>query len=179
MVSSEISFKSRGTIAKIGANGVRWRGLDENGQPLIRWQYRYGEDYSSGGYIHAKPFDSGADIYEITMNVINRYENTYPWSYFRRQNREFAWWSLPSSIANSTFARMRGYHWTTTTDIGRARPADLLDDDLDAPSVLAATEMFNFLHRVVLTGRLRQRRGRRASYADPRGGGADPRRPHR
>jgi hypothetical protein len=83
--------------------------------------------------------------------VINRYENQYPWAYFRRQNKEFAWWSLPSSVSNSTFARMRGYHWNTTTDIGRASEADLIDDDHDHLAVLASQEMFNFLQRVVLT----------------------------
>lgn len=151
MNSDEISFKVGAQTAKVGVAGVRWHGNDENGKQLVRWQYRYGEDYSSGGYIHAKPFDSGADIYEITKNVINRYENQYPWSYFRRQNKEFAWWSLPYGVASSTFARIRGYHWTTTTDIGRSTPEDLADDDLEKPSLLASQEMFNFLQRVILT----------------------------
>ena len=151
MKSDEISFKLGGQNTPIGINGVRWRGVDENNKPLVRWQYRYGEDYSAGGYIHAKPFDSGADIYEITQNVINRFENQYPWSYFRRQNREFAWWSTPYGVANSTFARIRGYHWTTTTDIGRADEAGLRDDDGERPAVYAAKAMFDFLHRVILT----------------------------
>jgi hypothetical protein len=150
MLSPEISVRVGVQTAKIGANGVRWKGKDENGKELIRWQYRYGEDYSSGGYVHAKPFDSGADMYEITMNVINRFNNTYPWSYFRRQNKEFAWWSLPSSIAYGTYARMRGYHWSTTTDIGRADAEDLADDDRDRPAVVAAAEMFNFLQSALL-----------------------------
>ena len=151
MKSDEISFKLGGQNTPIGINGVRWRGVDENNKPLVRWQYRYGEDYSAGGYIHAKPFDSGADIYEITQNVINRFENQYPWSYFRRQNREFAWWSTPYGVANSTFARIRGYHWTTTTDIGRSDEAGLRDDDGERPAVYAAKAMFDFLHRVILT----------------------------
>jgi hypothetical protein len=151
MTSNEISFKIGTQTAKVGVNGVRWKGVDEDNKPLIRWQYRYGEDYSSGGYIHAKMSDSGADIYEITKNVINAYENRYPWAYFRRQNKEFAWWSLPNAVANSTFARLRGYHWTTTTDIGRAEANDLNDDDRERPAVLAAKEMFDFLHRVILT----------------------------
>lgn len=152
MKTEEISFKIGTQTAKVGIDAVRWRGVDETNKPLIRWQYRYGEDYSSGGYIHAKPFDSGADIYEVTMNVINRFENQYPWSYFRRQNKEFAWWSLPYGVANTTFARLRGYHWTTTTNIGRSRgPADLENDDRERPDVLASAAMFNFLQRVILT----------------------------
>ncbi|HVJ92728.1 MAG TPA: zinc-dependent metalloprotease [Labilithrix sp.] len=151
MKSSEISFKLQGQVIPIGVDGVRWKGKDENGKELVRWQYRYGEDYSRGGYVHAKPFDAGADIYETTLNVINRYKNQYPWTYFRRQNKEFAWWSLPSGVANSTFARLRGYHWSTTTDIGRSDAAGLKSDDAELPSVMAAKEMFDFLQQVILT----------------------------
>ena len=151
MKSSEIAFEnSKGVSTPIGADGVRWKGNDENGKPLIRWHYRYGEDYSRGGYIHAKLFDSGGDVYEITNNVIRRFDLTYPWQYFRRLNKEFAWWSVPNSVAGTTFARLRAYHWNTTTDIGRSRPQDLTDDDQDRPAVLASAAMFDFLQRVIL-----------------------------
>ncbi len=150
MITSEISFKFQGSLTPIGVDGVRWQGKDEKGKSLVRWPYRYGEDYSRGGYIHAKLFDSGADIYEITSNVIKSFDLKYPWSYFRRLNKEFAWWSIPSSIANNTLARIRGYHWNTTTNIGRAAAADLEDDDKERPSVVAAQEMWDFLQRVIL-----------------------------
>ena len=151
MKSSPIAFTDAdGQSTPIGADGVRWSGEDENGTKLVRWQFRYGEDYSRGGYIHAKLFDSGADIYEITVNVGRRFDLTYPWQYFRRENKEYAWWTIPTTIANNTFARLRGYHWNTTTDIGRAAPADLADDDQARPAVMAAAEMFNFLQRAIL-----------------------------
>ena len=152
MKSDPISFKIQGQTIPIGANGVRWKGLDyePGNHPLIRWQYRYAEDYSKGGYIHGKATDSGADVYEITMNVIRRFDATYPWSYFRRQNKEFAWWSIPSAVANGVFSRMRAYHWSTTTDIGRASATDLTDDNQDLPSVMASAEMFKFLQRSIL-----------------------------
>ena len=150
MKSSELKVNFNGEDTPIGSDGVRWSGVDENGTTLIRWQYRYGEDYSRGGYIHAKLFDSGADIYEITVNVAKRFDLTYPWQYFRRQNKEFAWWSLPNSVANNVFARLRGYHWNTTSDIGRASPSDLSNDDQARPAVMAAAEMFNFLQRAIL-----------------------------
>jgi len=144
-------YKIGKQVIEVGSDGVRWQGVDENGQPLVRWHYRYGEDYSSGGYLHAKMFDAGADVYEITNNVINRYENQYPWAYFRRQNKEFAWWSLPYSVASATFSRLRGYHWSTTTDISRGSSADKDSDDGDKPAVLASAKMFDFLQRVILT----------------------------
>ncbi|MBX3232699.1 MAG: zinc-dependent metalloprotease [Labilithrix sp.] len=151
MKSDPIAFKLQGQVIPIGANGVHWKGLDYNKQPVVRWQYRYGEDYSRGGYIHAKLFDSGADIYEITMNVIRRFDETYPWGYFRRQNREWAWWGLSSGVANNTYARLRAYHWSTTTELGRVtNPADLEDDDGERPALIASQEMFNFLQRALL-----------------------------
>jgi hypothetical protein len=150
MKSSEISFTTGKSNTSIGVNGVRWSGTDENGAKLIRWHYRYGEDYSRGGYIHAKLFDSGADIYETTVNVTRRFDVTYPWQYFRRLNKEYAWWSLANSVDSSTFARLRAYHWNTTTDIGRSRPEDLANPDQDQPAVYASNEMFNFLQRAIL-----------------------------
>lgn len=150
MNSDPITFKIGSQVIPIGQNGVRWTGKDEAGQPLVRWEYRYGEDYSRGGYIHAKAFDSGADIYETTLNAERRLNVTYPWQYFRRQNKEFAWWSIPNVVSNNVFARMRAYHWTTTTDIGRADAAALADDDQQAPEVFAAKEMFHFLQHMIL-----------------------------
>lgn len=134
----------------IGADGVRWQGVDEKGEAVFRWLYRYGEDYSSGGYMHAKMFDSGADVYEITKNVARRFNAVYPWQYFRRGNKEFAWWSIAGSVSNATFARLRGYHWNTATDLSRADAPDLEDDDQARPSVMAGNEMFNFFQNVLL-----------------------------
>ena len=151
MKSSTIEFTdNKGVNTPIGVDGVRWTGTDENGTKLVRWHYRYGEDYSSGGYIHAKLFDSGADIYETTVNVTRRFDLTYPWQYFRRLNKEFAWWSVPNAVGSSTFSRLRAYHWNTTTDISRAGRTDLANPDQDQPAVYASDEMFNFLQRVIL-----------------------------
>jgi hypothetical protein len=141
-----------------GYNGRRWTGVNYEKDPktkakadLVRWQYRYGEDYSRGGYIHAKAFDSGADVYEVTVKVGYRFDLTYPWTCCRRQYQEFAWWTIPAAVDNNTFSRMRGYHWNTTVDIGRADAEKLADDDQSRPAVLASAEMFNFLQRVILT----------------------------
>jgi Met-zincin len=133
--------------------GTRWNGVDQDNNTLVRWPYRYGEDYSRGGYIHAKLFDSGADMYEISMNVIKRFELTYPWTYFRRLNKEFAWWSIPSSVAGNTFARLRAYHWYVGRDIADLAPSDRTsgrDDDLLAPFVQANAKMFDFMQKAIL-----------------------------
>ena len=151
MVSDQLSVNFNGAATPIGSNGVRWHGKDETGKTLVRWAYRYGEDYSTGGYIHAKPGDSGADVYEITSNTVKRFDLTYPWAYFRRQNKSFAWWSLSSAVARNYFARLRGYHWETATNLSRAAAADLTNDDANKPDVMATQAMFNFLQRAILT----------------------------
>lgn len=147
--SGDLSLRIGAQVVPVG-NGTKWRGPDyQSGGTVIRWPYRYGEDYSSGGYLHAKLFDSGADIYEITQNVIKRFDLTYPWQYFRRLNKEFAWWSIPGSVRNSTFARLRGYHWNTARDLAGSIE-DLKDDDIGRPAVEASAAMFDFMQRAIL-----------------------------
>ncbi len=151
MKSRDLEVKIGGQKTSVGADGVHYVGKDYvTGEDVYRWQYRYGEDYSSGGYMHAKMMDSGADVYEITANTIRKFDVTYPWQYFRRQNKEFAWWFLADRVA-STFKRIRGYHWNTATDIGRAAAGDTDNDDRSRPSVMANAEMFRFLQRAILT----------------------------
>lgn len=151
MKSGGLSLRQGKNIYELGG-GTRYFGANYgSGENVIRWPYRYGEDYSSGGYMHAKLFDSGADIYEITQNVIKRFDQGYPWTYFRRLNKEYAWWNIANSARSNTFARLRGYHWNTALDLGRSEEADLKDDDIGRPSVEAATAMFDFLQRTILT----------------------------
>jgi hypothetical protein len=151
-LSDELTLKTgKEASFPVGA-GTRWHAYEygSNGKTeLVRWNYRYGEDYGNYGYMHAKPGDAGADIFEITTNAIRRYDLTYPWTYFRRLNKEYAWWSIPNS-ANGTFAKLRGYHWNAVGDL-RGAAANLRDDDLAKPSVQAAAAMFAFFQRVILT----------------------------
>lgn len=148
--SGDLTIRQGRTIIPLGG-GTRWRGeYYDSGETVVRWPYRYGEDYSSGGYMHAKLFDSGADVYEITQNVIRRFDQGYPWTYFRRLNKEYAWWNIANSTRSATFARLRGYHWNTARDL-TGSTQELGDDDIGRPAVEASAAMFDFMQRAILT----------------------------
>lgn len=136
-------------IPGTGIDGVKWH-APTKGKELVRWPYRYGEQYGSGGYMHTTMGDAGADIYEIVQNLQARFDLTYPWSYFRRGNRDFSHLFIPQSTASRYLSRVRAYHWQIATDLGRARPQDLTDDDGLRPYVVAQGDIFNFLARAVL-----------------------------
>ena len=118
------------------------------GKEFIRWFYRWGSTHNA--YFHTNDSDAGADAYEVTMNTIHKFDVTYPWTYFRRQNREYYYRSIPSRISDGYFERLRSYHWQVANTIGQSQPSQMLSDDDARPAAVAQTEIFNFLARAVL-----------------------------
>ena len=57
----------------------------------------------------------GADPYEVAMATRLKFEAMYPFAYFRRHNREFMDFFLPSRVLQTYFDRVRAYHWHTAT----------------------------------------------------------------
>jgi hypothetical protein len=131
------------------AKATRWHGLDYGGgkTDLVRWPYRYGEDYSRGGFMHAKYFDMGADIYEQTMHEARAFRNSYPWTHFRRGNKEWAWWGTAYAALNN-FKAVKNTHWHAVFNMANF-PNGLDDDDLARPSVEASIEAHKFLQSAV------------------------------
>ncbi len=84
------------------------------------------------------------------MNTIHKFDVTYPWTYFRRQNKEYNYPAIPARIADVYFERARAYHWQIATSIAQSTPLALQDDDQARPEVVAQTELFNYLARVLL-----------------------------
>ena len=113
----------------------------------IRWVYRWGATHNA--YFHTNDSDAGADAYEVTMNTIRKFDVTYPWTYFRRQNREYNYPSIPSRIADAYFERLRAYHWQIATSVAQSTVTALQDDDQARPEAVSQTEIFNFLARVL------------------------------
>ena len=142
-------FKSD-DIPRLGIAGVKWHAVDKDGKDRVRWAYRYGEQYGAGGYMHTNMSDSGADAYEVTQNLVRRFDLGYPWAYFRRGSREFNAMFLPQSTTSRYFSRVRAYHWQIATDLGRAATDELADDDGMRPYVMAQNDIFSFLTRAVL-----------------------------
>jgi len=129
--------------------GTRWKAVDFKGASHVRWPFRYGEQYRSS-YIHTNSDDSGADIYEVTNNYIRKFQLNYPFSYFRRKNREYSYWGIASAVGSRTFERFRSYHWNIAKDVMSASSADLADDNGTRPSAMAQKELFDFFVNVIL-----------------------------
>jgi len=127
----------------------------KTGEKMVRWFYRYGT--SDNGYFHTNPSDSGADAYEVTVNTIRKFDSMYPWSYFRRHNREYFSATLPFAVAHNTLERLRAYHWNVanrnafyaTLDTGTANQI-IQSDDWHRPLVMAEAETFDTLARILL-----------------------------
>ena len=137
-------------IPSVGAEGVKWHTFDGQGREHVRWPYRYGEQYGAGGYMHTSMGDAGADIYELVQNLSRRFELTYPWTYFRRQNREYSTLSIPQAISSQYFMKARAYHWQVSSTLARAQVLQLNDDDTYKPSVMAQPDLLAFLAGAVL-----------------------------
>jgi hypothetical protein len=128
----------------------RWR-VKENLPPTanpgsVRWPYRWG--VTSNSYPHTNPSDAGADIYEVTRQTLNKFVDRYPWTYFRRQNRDWNYRSIPSRNSRDFYERLRAFHWSMASTNARAASGgfyDLIaaDDNYWRPYVLAETEMFD------------------------------------
>ncbi len=133
-----------------GITGVKWHAKVDGGE-RIRWPYRYGEQYGSGGYMHSAPGDAGADVYELVQNLERRFDLSYPWSHFRRGRAGWVSLFLPQATASQYFSRLRAYHWQIATDLSRTtKAADLADDDVARPYVMAQGEAFRVLTKALL-----------------------------
>lgn len=121
----------------------------------VRWFYRWGTNHNS--YFHTNDSDAGADPYEVTRNTVRKFDIAYPFSYFRRQSREYQFMGLPSQVADRYFERVRGFHWlvANSTAFYRQFGADTYEeiakeDDWHRPYLVAEADMFAFLTRAVL-----------------------------
>ena len=142
----------------------------------IRWPYRWG--VTSNSYPHTNPSDAGADIYEVTRSTIEKFDYQYPFTYFRRKNRDWAYFRIPSRISRGFYERLRAFHWSMAIDAGRLgalispdepfatqfgfSPQDVDEvnagiykilgeaDDWGRPQAMAANEIFNAITRAFL-----------------------------
>jgi Met-zincin len=115
---------------------------NSDGRMHQRWNYRYGETYGSG-YLHTNYSDNGADAYEVTVNNSQMFDVTYPISYFRRNNKEFSYFNIPSSTARRYFERARSFHWILEGSSGMGEVNGLYQQ--------AEKETFYFLARAAMS----------------------------
>jgi hypothetical protein len=121
----------------------------------IRWPYRWG--VSNNAYLHTNPSDAGADVYEVTMETIRKFDYTYPFRYFRRGNRDWFYPFIPSRTVGEFYERLRSYHWGIANTNAYFRSFGDADyellagaDDWWRPYVVAEREMFQAITRALL-----------------------------
>lgn len=126
-----------------------------DGGERVRWFYRWGVTHNS--YLHTNDSDAGADPYEVTLNTIRKFDVSYPFSHFRRKNREYNYRALPASVADRYFERLRSYHRlvATATAFYRSFGDEVYDliageDDWHRPYLVAERGMFSLLARAAL-----------------------------
>jgi hypothetical protein len=133
-------------------NGPYWRAANVPGAPgadqgkeFVRWAYKWGTFHNA--YYHTNDTDAGADAYEVTVNTIRRFDATYPWAYFRRQNKEYYYRPIAASTTDRYFDRLHSYNWLMATNIGRANTQSAADDNQYKPDIMAQGEMAKALTR--------------------------------
>ncbi|MGB5052280.1 MAG: hypothetical protein WBO46_25245, partial [Caldilineaceae bacterium] len=114
----------------------------------VRWPYRWG--VGSNSYPHTNPSDAGADIYEVVQETIRKFKYGYPFSYFRRQNRDWYYRTLPSRVIGNFYERLRAFHWSMANNnarfvtFGSSAFATIAGaDDWWRPYVVAEKDMFD------------------------------------
>jgi hypothetical protein len=119
----------------------------------VRWPYRWGSTFNA--YIHTQASDAGADVYEVVREAIRKFEYSYPFSYFRRNNRDWFYRSLPGATNRRFFEHMRAIHWGLASDNAWLGSIDAFaqaaaDDNWHRPYVMAGTDMFEMVTRAFL-----------------------------
>jgi hypothetical protein len=135
------------------SKAVAWHAKN-NGN--VRWFHRWGS--TNNAYMHTNPSDAGADPYEAMVNTERKFIAMYPWTYFRRHNREFTYFRIPSAVSRTYHARARTYHWHAALraaeymrNFGETAYNEMAQsDDWLRPYLMASTESFNMLYRSVL-----------------------------
>ena len=154
---------------------VRVRPDHPSGANQVRWPYRWAT--SNNSYVHANPSDAGADVYEAVMSTIDKWEYSYLFTYFRRQNRDWYYRTIPARTAGRFYERLRATHWGIANRNAFYRSfGDQVfnqiagNDDWWRPYIMAETEMFSAIARSLLMpqpGFYRQLEG---NVYDPDGG---------
>ena len=163
-----------GDVSYINEPLVKWR-VNPNvstAPGAVRWPFRWG--VTSNSYPHTNPSDAGADIYEVTKSTIEKFDYQYPFTYFRRKNRDWAYFNIPSRVSRGFYERLRAFHWSMAIDAARfggllepgdvpgftpqeidAANVDLFKmlaeaDDWGRPQAMAANDIFSSITRAFL-----------------------------
>jgi hypothetical protein len=125
----------------------------------IRWPYKYGPSHFAN-YPHIAVFDQGADMYEVTSDIINWHSLHSAVGFYRAGRREWnpeaAWWH----IQRSYYHHMHLLAWDAINSATRYAsffPGMAIDanpisssDDWGRPGMIAMTQLFDLFQDELL-----------------------------
>ncbi len=85
--------------------------------PKYRWPYKVSDGRIS--YFHNYVYDNGADIYEITLDLLDRYEMMYLDYFYRKNSRERSVNNAGRAMYSRFFDRVQALQWNTLSDVVR------------------------------------------------------------
>ena len=69
------------------------------------------------------PRTRARDSYEVAQQLIQKFNYQYPFTYYRRQRRDWNYLALPSQTAMNVFERLRSFHWIVDFNIANEQAA--------------------------------------------------------
>lgn len=127
---------------------VKQTGTDK---PKYRWPYKVSNGQTS--YYHNYFYDNGADIYEITVDLLDRYEMMYLDYFYRKNSRERNVNNAGNGMFGRFYDRVQSLQWNTLSDVVRAGGLSGTPGTLsygDQANELSLTMLFDAMARSLL-----------------------------
>ena len=93
-----------------------WKGSD--GLTRRRWPYKVSDGNTA--YVHSMVYDSGADFYELTQDILDRYGMMYLDYFFRMGRRERNVANAGRRMYGRFFDRVQSLQWNALSDVVRS-----------------------------------------------------------
>jgi hypothetical protein len=120
-----------------------------NADDKFRWAYKVGDGRTS--YVHQYVYDNGADIYELTQDILERYEIMYLDYFYRMGSRERNINNAGYAMFGRFFDRIQALQWNVLSDVVRNASIDPEAGSLnERAGVLALTMLFDGMQNSLL-----------------------------
>lgn len=116
-----------------------------------RWPYKVSDGNTA--YYHNYFYDNGADIYEITVDLLDRYEMMYLDYFYRKNSRERNVNNAGNGMFGRFYDRVQSLQWNTLSDVVRAGGLSGTPGTLsygDQANELSLTMLFDAMARSLL-----------------------------
>lgn len=113
-----------------------------------RWPYKSGDGRTS--YVHQYVYDNGADMYEITADILERYELMYLDYFFRKGGRERNINMAGYRMFGRFFERIQSLQWNALSDVVRSGGGVEEGNPDGQANALALTMLFDSMQAAFL-----------------------------